>query len=311
MRSGEENQGSLVSVIIIFLNAEKFIQEAIDSVLAQSYRSWDLLLVDDGSSDESTNIAKKAEQQYPQKVRYLEHEGHQNRGMSAARNLGILQAKGEFIAFLDADDAWYPYTLQEQVAVLEGHSQAVMVYGPLLYWYSWTGKPEDRLRDYVEKLGVPPDRMVHPPRLLSLFLVDKAAVPSGILVRREAVERFGGFEEVFPGEYEDQAFCAKICLHAPVYASSRCWYRYRQHPDSAVSIGQETGQTYTARLTFLVWLAQYLNEQRITDLGVRWALRFELMPYKQKNLYQLIKRGQYYVERTKYWLRIAGRLLKT
>ena len=83
----------LVSVIVIFFNAEDFIQEAIESVFAQTYEHWELLLVDDGSTDKSRSIAERCAEQYPDKVRCLEHEGHQNRGMSASRNLGIDNAK--------------------------------------------------------------------------------------------------------------------------------------------------------------------------------------------------------------------------
>jgi glycosyltransferase involved in cell wall biosynthesis len=71
---------ALVSVVLIFLNEERFIQEAIDSVFAQTYENWELLLVDDGSTDESTRIAQSCSARYPQKVRYLEHKAHQNRG---------------------------------------------------------------------------------------------------------------------------------------------------------------------------------------------------------------------------------------
>ena len=86
----------LVSGIIIFL-AEQFIQSAIENVFAQTYEQWELLLVDDGSTDGSTEIAQRYAAQNPEKVRYLEHDGHENRGMSAARNLGISNAKGEYI----------------------------------------------------------------------------------------------------------------------------------------------------------------------------------------------------------------------
>src|SRR5215218_5812117 len=94
---------SLVSVIIIFLDAERFIEEAIESVFAQTYDDWELLLVDDGSTDGDTRIALEYAEQNPGRVRYLQHPGHQNRGMSASRNLGIGSARGEYIAFLDAD----------------------------------------------------------------------------------------------------------------------------------------------------------------------------------------------------------------
>src|SRR5205809_3316024 len=76
----------LVSGTIIFLNAERFIDEAIQSVLAQTYENWELLLVDDGSTDGSTAIARSYAERYPAKIRYLEHPGHKNHGMSASRN---------------------------------------------------------------------------------------------------------------------------------------------------------------------------------------------------------------------------------
>src|SRR5438128_12540181 len=96
----------LVSAIIIFLNAEQFIQEAIESVFAQTYDNWELLLVDDGSTDGSTAIARSYLERHPRRVRYLEHSEHANRGMSASRNIGSRYARGEYIAFLDADDVW-------------------------------------------------------------------------------------------------------------------------------------------------------------------------------------------------------------
>ena len=80
----------MISVIIIFLNAERFIEEAIESVFDQNYGDWELLLVDDGSSDASSAIARRYTEQHPEKVYYFEHAGHENRGMSASRNLGGL-----------------------------------------------------------------------------------------------------------------------------------------------------------------------------------------------------------------------------
>ena len=102
----------LVSCITIFFNAEKFFEEAIESVFVQTYKNWELLLVDDGSTDGSTTIARNYAEHYPEKVCYLEHEGHQNRGMSASRNLGIRHAKGDYVALLDADDIWLPQKLE-------------------------------------------------------------------------------------------------------------------------------------------------------------------------------------------------------
>src|SRR5215212_3401935 len=131
----------LVSAIVAFSDAERFIEEAIESVFAQTYDNWELLLVDDGSTDGSTRIALGYAERYPSKVRYLEHPGHQNRGTGASRNLGIEHAKGEYVAFLDADDVWLEHKLGQQVAVLNSHPEAGMLYGATHYWYTWTGNP--------------------------------------------------------------------------------------------------------------------------------------------------------------------------
>src|SRR3990172_4230917 len=106
------NNQPLVSVIMIFLNAGRFIEEAVESVFTQSYENWELLFVDDGSVDRSTSIAQAYADRYPHKVRYLEHTGHQNRGKCASRNLGIGNTRGDYIVFLDADDVWLPDKLK-------------------------------------------------------------------------------------------------------------------------------------------------------------------------------------------------------
>src|SRR5215207_7546630 len=135
------NSRPLVSSIIIFLNEERFIEEAIESVFAQTYDNWELLLVDDGSTDGSTQHALQYAERYPGKVRYLEHPGHQNRGMTVSRNLGVDHAEGEYIALLDADDVWLEHKLEQQVAIMNSHPEVGMVYGNQQYWYSWTGDP--------------------------------------------------------------------------------------------------------------------------------------------------------------------------
>jgi glycosyltransferase involved in cell wall biosynthesis len=281
-------EGPRVSVVIIFWNAEAFLGEAVDSVFEQAYADWELLLVDDGSTDGSTAIAHAAIAREPERTRYLEHPGHANQGMSASRNLGIRHARGEYLAFLDADDTLSPATLAEQVPLLDAEPRVALVYGPILWWYSWTGSPADHDRDRVEDLGVPPDATIEPPRLLPLILRDRAAVPSGILVRRSVAQRVGLFEDRFRGEYEDQVFLAKVCLSEPVYASSRCWYRYRQHAGSAVATGLRTGATEAARLTFLRWLARYLEAGDVRDPGVRYALRVELLRSEHPRLHSYL-----------------------
>ena len=215
----------LVSVVAIFLNGERFLDEAIQSVFAQRYPHWELLLVDDGSTDRSSAIARGYAEREPARVRYLEHPGHSNLGMSASRQLGLQQARGEYLALLDSDDVWLPEKLERQVAILEAHPEVAFLYGAPLYWFGWTGQAEDRARDYVIDLKLPADRVYEPPALLIPFLQRSAPTPcpSDVLVRRAVADRVGGFEAHFTGVnmvYEDQGFFSKLLLHAPAFASS-------------------------------------------------------------------------------------------
>jgi len=285
----------LVSVIIIFFDAASFIHEAIESLFNQTYRNWELLLVDDGSTDGSTAIAGHYAQVHPGNVRYLEHSGHQNRGMSASRNLGIFHAKGAYIAFLDADDAWLPNKLERQVAIMTSEPEAAMVCGPSQYWYSWSGNPEDIGRDHVNLLGVQPNTLFPPLTLLALSLQKKALTPcpTNVLLRREFVERIGGFEESFVGSYqayEDQAFLAKVHINGSAFVSSECWDRYRKHPNSFVSIVKKNGLSQTARRFYLNWLEKYLLDQRAKDCEIWEALQSELWPHRHPFLNHLLAR---------------------
>jgi glycosyltransferase involved in cell wall biosynthesis len=275
-----------VSVVTIFLDAERFLDEAVRSVFAQTYPSWELLLVDDGSTDGSSTTAEGWARRYPQQVRYLTHPGGANRGMSASRNLGVAHARGRFVAFLDADDVWLPGKLAAQVALADEHPEVGVVCGPTQYWYSWRGgadDPPDRLRE----IGVPADTVVHPPRLLTGLLREKVNAPATCtaLLRREAVDGVGGFEESFRGMFEDRAFFAKIYRSVPVYVAGACYDRYRQHDDSACARAVRAGTFHAADLSpahrsFLEWFDDYLRRAGERRPEVLAAMEGALWPYR-------------------------------
>ncbi|HEX7185061.1 MAG TPA: glycosyltransferase family A protein [Thermoanaerobaculia bacterium] len=287
----------LVSVVTIFFNAGRFLPEAVESVLAQTYPNWELLLVDDGSTDGSRAIAEEHAARFPGRVRCLEHPGRANRGMSASRNLGLRHARGELIAFLDADDVWLPEKLERQVEALAAHPEAALVYGATHHWYGWTGRPEDAARDHPRKLGVPPGTLVRPPDLVRLFLGHAAWTPGtcGVLIRREAVERAGGFEESFRGLFEDQVFFYKLLLEETAWIETGSWDLYRQHPESRCEVArreegfQRDRLRDPARGVFLAWLERYLDERGIADREVRRLLRKELRPYRHPRLDRLAR----------------------
>src|SRR6185312_7739942 len=166
---------TLISVIIPFYNVEAFLAEAIESVLQQTYDNWELLLVDDGSADSGTKIAKQYAEKYANKIKYLMHEEHQNKGLTATRNLGLQHAKGEYIALLDADDYWLPEKLSTQMAVADAYPKCALIGGASLYWYSWQDSSKE---DVVIQVGCKADEIIYPKQLNTiLYPLGEGAAP--------------------------------------------------------------------------------------------------------------------------------------
>lgn len=274
--------GPRVSVVCPFFNAEDYLAEAIESVLSQDYRHFELLLVDDGSTDRGSDIAKGYAARESRCVRYLEHQQHANRGATASRNLGLSKSSGELVAFIDADDRWRPAKLREQVELLDRLSEVDAVCGAVNFWSSHAGG-----EDQVIPTGHVPDRPVRPPdALLNTYPLGKAdpPCPSDLLMRRTIVEKIGGFEEAFTGPlqlYEDQAFLAKLFLEGSIYFSGRVWLDYRVHENSCTArVNRENLQPQVRRY-FLEWFERYLSQTRHkNDLRIRLALLRALRPYR-------------------------------
>ena len=110
-----------VSVIIPAYNAERYIREAIDSVLNQTFKDFEIIVIDDGSTDNTSKILES----YGNKIRWKSQE---NKGQASAQNEGIKIAKGDYLAYLDADDIYFPKILETQVKYLDKHSDAGLVY---------------------------------------------------------------------------------------------------------------------------------------------------------------------------------------
>jgi glycosyltransferase involved in cell wall biosynthesis len=227
---------SLVSVVVPFLDAGRFIAEAIESVLAQSYGHWEMVLVDDGSTDDGSRIARDYAARDPGRIRYVEHPRHETRGVNASRNLGIRHARGTFFAALDADDVWTAHKLEEQMAIFRASPDVSFVYGTREVWTSWREGSNAAMDVHVAH-GIAADRVYASPELFrALYGERRATAPGGsdLVFRREAALTVGGYPEELR-VFEDQAFLVKLCLEMPGFVSSRCWTRYREHPDSVMA----------------------------------------------------------------------------
>lgn len=285
----------LVSIVLVFLNAERFIQEAIESVLAQSYSNWELILVDDGSSDSSAKTAQQFANKYPEQMRCLQHPGNANRGISASRNLGIENSNGTLISFIDADDVWLSDKLAQQAQIAERYPYAAMICGPALYWYSWSDD-QTSLKDFVLELDVATDIVLDPPGLLPALLQNPVVTSTGSLIRREIIDRINGFEESFRGMFEDQVFCAKVCLEAPVFMSKTCLYKYRRYAESFSADAISKGKYYSERHSFLTWLESYLLARETPDQTILQTLNKEKRKCKSPRLSRIPEHFKYRVE---------------
>ena len=165
---------TLVSVILPTRDRARLLHEAIESVLAQTYPHWELIIIDDGSVDDSARIATRY--LHDARIR-LERTGPE--GASAARNLGLRLAMGELIAYLDSDNAWYPGFLDAAVAAMDAAPGCALAYGALVT--SEHGEPGGNvlLEDFDRE------------RLLQGNYIDLNTV----VHRRELFERLGGFDE--------------------------------------------------------------------------------------------------------------------
>jgi glycosyltransferase involved in cell wall biosynthesis len=172
-----------VSVVIPTFNCADFLVEAIRSVLAQTYQEYEIIVVDDGSTDHTETALR----QFGNRVRYIRQEPG---GPSVARNRGILEARGKLIAFLDADDLWRPTKLARQVECLNHHPEAALVYTDFTRGPNPGSNNDSRLTAYKPRDPADPFH--------ALLEENFIATPT-VVVRRETLARSGLFDPTLKG----------------------------------------------------------------------------------------------------------------
>ncbi|MGL4378530.1 MAG: glycosyltransferase family 2 protein, partial [Microcoleaceae cyanobacterium] len=165
----------LVSVVIPSYNCAKYVGEAIESVFAQTYSNYEIIVIDDGSQDNTREVLEK----YHDRVNYVYQK---NQGVSVARNHGIELAQGEFVAFLDADDYFFPDKLEAQMAIFQAKSHAGIVHS------GW--RRVNFQGEFIQ--DVQPWENV-PYLDLEMWLRWKPVLPSAMIFRREWLIKAGGF----------------------------------------------------------------------------------------------------------------------
>jgi glycosyltransferase involved in cell wall biosynthesis len=255
-----------VTVVIAFLDEARFLAGAIETVREQTLDRWELLLVDDGSSDSSPVIAATAAAD-DARVRVLRHAGGVNAGLPASRNLALAAARGRFLCFLDADDRWLAAKLERQIAVMEQHPRAVMMCGP-----SWRA-PIDVVQqpDPTEVSPLAPRllRRGRFPRLIARGAV-RTPAPSDVMYRTDVLREIGGVPPG-PNMHEDQRTFVAVGLHGKVFVSDEPLTRYTVRPDSvygSVTHGGDAMVIVRQHLEFERWMRNYAARQGVAGLAV-------------------------------------------
>ncbi|MBD3305087.1 glycosyltransferase, partial [candidate division KSB3 bacterium] len=186
-----------VSVIIPTYNRAAFLKTAIDSVLNQTYPDFELLVIDDGSTDHTPQVID----QYDSRLTYHVQSNH---GVSHARNVGIRASSGEYIAFLDSDDAWLPHKLDQQIAVMTEHPDLQLCHTEEI----WIRRG---VRVNPKKKHQKPFGYIFP-YCLPLCVVS----PSAVMLRRTLFETVGDFDEMLPA-CEDYDLWLRISKDYPVH----------------------------------------------------------------------------------------------
>jgi glycosyltransferase involved in cell wall biosynthesis len=178
-----------VSVIIPTYNSALYLLQAIDSVLAQTYQDFEIIVVNDGSTDATAQVLTR----YSDRVCTI----HQvNKGLAGARNTGIQNARGEYLAFLDADDVFLPHKLAVQVDYLDQHADVGVVYsnGYLVTCNAYGGNA----RQLFSKVGMLKKQLGESHQSLQVLAIENAFPVHAALARRQVIQKVGAFDEQLP-----------------------------------------------------------------------------------------------------------------
>jgi glycosyltransferase involved in cell wall biosynthesis len=202
------------SVIIPSYNNAVFLPEAIESALSQSVPPLEVIVVDDGSTDNTRDIIEP----YRRSIRYFFQE---NKGLAGARNRGIEEARGNLVAFLDADDIWLPEKLERQHECMAQNPKLCLIHSDLWYWDLRSGQKYRRDCGRQEFRGSCYER----------FFLRNRVLPSTTVIRRECLRKVGAFDEVLR-RCEDYDLWFRVAKHYELGYVDEPLVLYRLHQSS-------------------------------------------------------------------------------
>jgi len=268
-----------VSIVMPFLNGANYLREAVESVLGQDFDDWELILVDDGSTDKSPAMA--ADFARHSNIRLVHHPKRDNRGLAASRVRGTEFATGEFLMFLDHDDLLFPDALSSMVRTLEDNRRAAAVFACTVFW---AFDPSVAEHDAVQSHYPLRPGMIGGGKMTRDLIRSDHHHPAicSTLFRRDVLLSVRDTTPPYDGMYEDTAVLFKLLSGHDVYLLEKVVSSYRLHAQSMSHRAQAEGTFAPTgyspdRQRFLRWVAK---SPIPLSPGSRARLRWTLAKYR-------------------------------
>jgi glycosyltransferase involved in cell wall biosynthesis len=243
-----------VSVIIPTYNRADMLDEALASVFAQTYHDFEVIVVDDGSTDHTGAVIGKFA-----RVRYI-WQG--NSGRSRARNTGLREARGKYIAFLDDDDLWFPQKLKLQTALLEKNESVDLVYSPLVCFGDGSA-----VRWILNKLPPPRDAFIE-----HILMGNCIGNPSAVMIRKKSLDRVGYFDPSVEPCEDWELLIRMTFQNARFEFITEPLAQYRIHCDNTDLTRIHAGYVAVLEKVFSApWTPESLKARRRYFISRRWA----------------------------------------
>jgi glycosyltransferase involved in cell wall biosynthesis len=239
-----------VSVVIPTYNRSKLLLEALDSVFQQTFKDYEVIIIDDGSTDETRSLLEQ--HALTRKFKYIYQE---NSGSSAARNNGVRHARHGLIAFLDSDDIWHPQKLEKQIKFLKDHPEADLVFSNA----DVVNEHGDFLWSYI----TPRERKIRPQAMFDELLVRNFIPLDSFLVKKECLENIGLFDESMQ-DCEDYDLLLKIARSFSMFCLDESLTKVRN------TTGNKSSNSVSRYQNTIIIISKYLPSEE----PHHWSFRF-------------------------------------
>jgi len=277
-----------VSIVMPAYNASKYIRQAINSVIQQTYSEWELIIVDDGSIDSTSEIVKE----YLFVDKRISYFYQENSKQGKARNLAISKAKGDYLAFLDSDDLWLPRKLEEQLQQIKDKKVDLVFSDSYIIRDAYESKKNIRM-------NIPNGVFYAKDDLNSFLEVNKIPILT-VLVKKEKVVDVGGFSEVLDIQnVEDYHLWLKLLMtNCAFYSSGNVLAEYRIHNHAATANDKQALDKIPA--AFFDLLQQYpsYKSQIRQELKIKFKLLYKRNLFTKHELSIWIKKNTLYFSKT-------------